>query len=318
MEMDAGDNRGGEEAWLALPTDTADNETSTRLADQRVHLWALILEARHLPFRIERGEKGLTLLVPERSFATTLEELRLFEKENRGWPSPRPPATPVTENTLVTISVLILLATFHNLTLIGFSMFGNLPVNWVAIGNAHVEKIMGGEWWRLVTALTLHADWVHLFSNLTIGGLFIVLLCREIGSGPAWCLLLASGILGNLANAFMQMPEHRSVGASTLVFGAVGILASLTVVRYRGQLQKRWPLPIAAALALLALLGTEGKQTDLGAHLFGLLFGILLGLVAEYLIEKLGRPGRRLNALLASLSAVIVIAAWGAAVVYGG
>ena len=164
--------------------------------------------------------------------------------------------------------------------------------------------------WRLVTALTLHADDLHMFSNLAIGGLFIIFLCRELGSGLAWSLLLGSGILGNLANAFVQSPTHRSVGASTAVFGAVGILASLSLLRYRRQLKRRWLLPVAAALALLALLGTEGKHTDLGAHLFGFLFGLILGLMAEYLIIKKGPPGRLLNALLALLSIGTVIAAW--------
>ena len=106
------------------------------------------------------------------------------------------------------------------------------------------------------------------------------------------------------------------MGASTVVFGAVGILAALSLVRNRRHLQSRWPLPVAAGLALLALLGTEGKQTDLGAHLFGFAFGIGLGLAAEYLVEKHGRPGPLLNALLALLSATVVVAAWWAALFF--
>jgi rhomboid protease GluP len=317
MERDSEEKEKLGDEWLAIPSDPADKEASTNLSDRRAHLWTLVLEARFLPCRIERGENGWRILVPARSYAASMEELRHFEKENRDWPHPRPPAYSVVENTLSTLSVLILLATFHNLTRLDIRLLGHYPVDWVAIGNAHADKILEGQWWRLVTALTLHADWLHLFSNLALGGLFIVLLCREIGSGLAWCLLLCSGILGNLANAFMQMPDHRSVGASTLVFGAVGILAALSLVRYRSQLQKRWPLPIAAAMALLALMGTEGKNTDLGAHLFGFVFGILLGVAAEYLIEKFGRPGRGLNALLATASALMVFIAWWVALAYG-
>ena len=73
---------------------------------------------------------------------------------------------------------------------------------------------------------------------------------------------------------------------------------------------RRWPLPVAAALSLLALLGSEGKQTDLGAHLFGFLFGFGLGLPAEYLVGQFGRPRRVVNALFALLSASIMLAAW--------
>jgi rhomboid protease GluP len=310
-------NNGMAGEWMAVPPDLGDWEAVGLLSERRVRRWALVLDARNIPCRIESGGMGWRLLVPAEYFRAARTELRLFEEENRGWPPPEPPANPLIDNRLATLSVLILLATFHNFTRLDLSFLGYHPVDWVDIGRAHAGKILGGEWWRLVTALTLHADWFHLFSNLTLGGLFIVWLCRDLGSGPAWCLLLGAGILGNLANAFVQSPEHSSVGASTLVFGAVGILAALSVVRYRRTGKKRRALPVAAALALLALLGTEGKNTDLGAHLFGFVFGIGLGFGAEYLVERYGRPGRRLNALLALASATVVGAAWWAALVFG-
>jgi membrane associated rhomboid family serine protease len=218
---------------------------------------------------------------------------------------------------LAPVSVLILLATFHNLTLLDIKAFGHNPVDWVSLGAADTAGILSGEWWRLITALTLHADWLHLLSNLTMGGVFVVFLCHEIGSGPAWTLILSSGAMGNLANAFLQLPDHRSVGASTAIFGTVGILAAVSVFHYRDRWRKRWPLPIAAAMALLALLGTEGENTDLGAHLFGFVFGILLGLLAEFLMERFGRPGRWINAFLAGLCAALVIVAWWSALVCG-
>jgi hypothetical protein len=83
-------------------------------------------------------------------------------------------------------------------------------------------------------------------------------------------------------------------------------------------LGRRWPLPFAAALSLLALLGTEGKQTDLGAHLFGFLSGFGLGLLTECLVGYLGRPGRLINALLALSSACVVLFAWWSALSFAG
>lgn len=316
MDREREDSEFGGE-WLAVSPDPGGKEARGALLEQRARLWALVLEARYLPCRIEPDGMGWQLLVPAGHLAAAREELRLFEEENRNWPPPEPPALPLVENTLANLAVLILLATFHNLTQLDISLFGHHPVDWVALGNAHAAKILDGQWWRLVTALTLHADWLHLISNLTLGGLFIVFLCRELGSGLAWSLLLGSGILGNLANACLQPPDHRSVGASTVVFGAVGILAAQSLLRYRRHRQRRWPLPAAAALALLALLGTEGKNTDLGAHLFGFLFGTGLGLIVEYLVGRYGRPGRGVNALLALASAVVVAAAWWAALASG-
>ena len=317
MERGTEDTSGLREAWLAVPLNLKENGRLTLLPERRARLWALVLEARYLPCQLEQSGRWFRLLVPSRSFALSLEELSLFERENRGWPPLIAPVVGLAGSYLAPLSVLILLATFHNLTLLDIKAFEHNPVDWVSLGAADSARILNGEWWRLITALTLHADWLHLFSNLALGGIFVVFLCREIGSGPAWALILSSGTLGNLANAYLQHFDHRSVGASTAVFGTVGILAAISMLRYRKELRKRWPLPIAAAMALLAVLGTEGKNTDLGAHLFGFVFGILLGLLAEILMDRFGRPGRLINALLSALCGLAVVVAWWAALVHG-
>jgi len=312
--MDLRDRQYAEEADLWRPVSAA---TGTVLTKSQARSWALVLDSRAIPCCIEADGNGWQLLVPEHQLESASRELRLFEEANQGWP-PAPPATrQLIENTLPTISVLILLATFHNLTLIGISLPEWGIIDLYELGTAHAASIREGQWWQCVTALTLHAGPVHLLGNLTIGGAFIILLCRELGSGLAWSLLLASGTLGNLINAWVQSPEHRSVGASTAVFGAVGILAALRLVRDRQQLQRRWFIPVAAGVALLAILGTEGKNTDLGAHLFGFCFGLFFGMVTEFLVGKHGRPGWVVNFLLALLSWALVGAAWWAAIVFG-
>lgn len=309
--MDLSDKEHGDAAvsWRAVTP-----ENGVPLTKPQARSWALVLDSRSIPCCIEPEGGGWQLLVPEQHLESARRELQLFEAANRNWPPPVPAARQLIENTLPTVSVLLLLATFHNLTLIGLSLPEHGILDLYGLGTAHAASIREGEWWRLVTALTLHAGPVHLLSNLTIGGAFIILLCRELGSGLAWSLLLASGTLGNLINAWLQAPDHRSVGASTAVFGAVGILAAIRVVRDRHQLQRRWFIPVAAGVALLALLGTEGKQTDLGAHLFGFGVGIFFGIAAELLVGRYGRPGGMLNFLLAALSGVVVVGAWWCAI----
>lgn len=304
------------EQWSEVPPEMVDRGGAAPLTQKRARLWALVLEARFIDCRIEPGSDGWQLRVPAESLEAACRELRLYVEENRNWPPFLPPVRPLIQNTLPTLSILLLLATFHNLTGLDLTVMGRHPVNWIGIGNAHGSEILNGQWWRLVTALTLHADWLHLMSNLAIGGVFVIYLCRDLGSGLAWTLILASGIFGNLANAHIQLPSHSSVGSSTAVFGAVGILGALGVMRYRHHLRRRWPIPIAAALSLLALLGTEGERTDLGAHLFGFMFGVVFGLVAEFLVGYLGRPRRLVNALLALTSASVVLAAWWFALSY--
>jgi rhomboid protease GluP len=317
MELDEQQPEAAEEDWIALPVELVDPTLGKRLTQRSARLWALVLDARYLACRLEQDEAGWELLVPSAALPDALRELRLFVQENRNWPPVHPPPRPLIQNTLSTWSILLLLATFHNITALDITVMGRHPVDWIGIGNAQAGAILDGEWWRLATALTLHADWLHLLSNIAIGGIFVIYLCRDLGSGLAWSLLLASGMLGNLANAHIQLRSHSSVGSSTAVFAAVGMLGAISMVRYRHQLSRRWPLPVAAALSLLTLLGTEGKQTDLGAHLFGFLFGFGFGMLTEFLIGWLGRPGRLVNALLSAGSGSVLAAAWWYALRFG-
>jgi membrane associated rhomboid family serine protease len=307
------------EDWQPLPAHL-EGLTAAILSRRQLHGWSLVLAARNIPWRAERRGFGWQLLVPAAEFARSLQELRQYESENRGWPPAAPQAASLVDNRTTTVWVLAALGAFYNLTRHSIDLAGHHPVDWITLGNAHAGKIMAGQWWRLVTALTLHADWQHLLGNLLIGGIFISRLCRDLGSGPAWLLLLFSGLLGNLVNAWLQDPAHRAVGASTAIFGAVGLLAGISMVRYRHSLRprRRWALPVAAALGLLAMLGTGGGNTDVGAHLFGFLFGLPLGIGAELMIEYRGRPGRALNALLAAAAVGIVGGSWWAALLLGG
>jgi len=291
--------------------------SGTSLSKSQARSWALVLDSRSIPCCIEPHGDGWQLLVSEHQLESARRELQLFEEANCNWPPALPPTRQLIDNTLPTVSVLLLLATFYNLTLVGISLPGHGIPDLYELGTAHAASIRDGQWWRCVTALTLHAGPLHLLGNLAIGGVFIILLCRELGSGLAWSLLLASGTCGNLLNAWVQSPDHRSVGASTAVFGAVGILAAVSMVRYRHHLQRRWFIPVAAGLALLAILGTEGKNTDLGAHLFGFCFGLFFGMTAEIMIGKYVQPGGVMNFLLAVLSMALVVLAWWGAIVFG-
>ncbi|MFZ4858529.1 MAG: rhomboid family intramembrane serine protease [Desulfuromonadaceae bacterium] len=296
--------------WSPVPT----RDNDVLLTRQQAQQWSLVLDSRAIPCCIEPIGSDWHLLVPEHQLESACRELQLYEEANRNWPPTLPATRQLVENTLPTVSVLLLLAILHNLTLIGLSLPERGLLDLHGIGTAHAADIRNGLWWQCVTALTLHGDLTHLLSNLAIGGVFIILLCRELGSGLAWSLLLASGTVGNLLNAWVQSPAHRSVGASTVVFGAVGILAAVSMVSDHHHLRRRWFVPVAAGLALLAILGTEGKNTDLGAHLFGFCAGLLTGAGAEFLVGKYGRPGRLLNFLLSLLSGVVVVAAWWAAI----
>ena len=131
----------------------------------------------------------------------------------------------------------------------------------------------------MVTALSLHIDLPHLVANLVIGGLFGLFAGRLLGSGLAWFSILIAGTTGNLLNAWIRHPGHTSVGASTAVFAALGIVAAYTWKQRRevsAPRLARWA-PLVGAVVLLGYLGTGGARTDVTAHVAGFLSGVLLG-----------------------------------------
>jgi membrane associated rhomboid family serine protease len=176
-------------------------------------------------------------------------------------------------------------------------------------GSADAGRILHGEIWRAVTALTLHADTAHLVANATAGALLGTAVCRTLGGGLGAVLLVAAGAVGNLLNAVVRGPGHVSVGASTAVLGAVGLLSGLAFVRTHRAAERRrraW-VPLAAGLALLGMLGAD-PQTDLGAHLWGFVAGVALGAGAGLALSA--PPGRAAQGVLAAATLAAVAGSW--------
>ena len=134
---------------------------------------------------------------------------------------------------------------------------------------------MHGAWWRAVTALTLHADVLHLAGNIVAALVFVSAVGRWLGGGlGALARSWRPATAGNLLTAVRHHTNHDSVGASTATFAALGLIAGLQVAR-RLRLRTRpgyaW-VPIGAGLGMFAMLGVAAG-TDYYAHLFGLGFG---------------------------------------------
>ncbi len=171
---------------------------------------------------------------------------------------------------------------------------------WFERGSADAAAILRGEWWRAVTALTLHADAAHVAGNAVLGGILLALLARSVGPGVASALMLVSGVAGTVAAAGLRHHDFVSIGASTAVFGAIGSLAALPRQRRRA-----W-LPLGGGLALLAFLGTS-RRADLAGHLCGFVCGVLAGKAVALLPPLRNRAAQ---ALLALVAAGVPVAAW--------
>jgi membrane associated rhomboid family serine protease len=270
--------------------------------------WALVLAAEGLEPRIVRAEAGWGVWVAEAEAARAEAALAAYVDENRRTgTAARHPSWEGDAPLIVALFLTAALLLFHLVT--GPAASGSA---WFEQGAA-TARIVTGEPWRAVTALTLHADPGHALANALAGTLFFTLWLRVFGPGIGAALVLAAGALGNALNAGLQLPSHVSVGASTAVFGAVGLLAGVAALRREGGAGgRRRPWVVAAAsLALLGMLGTGGERTDLWAHAFGLLAGAALGAGAAALFREPPRVTAQWGG--GALLLVGVLGAWGLA-----
>ena len=193
-----------------------------------------------------------------------------------------------------------------------------LGADWLVAGRAHAGDIVQGEWWRTITALTLHADGPHLFGNLLFGTLFGFLLSHELGRGVGWLGVLLAGAAGNGLNAVIRSSDHASVGASTAVFAAIGMTMVLQW-RYhadRGLLLQRWTPPIIG-MVFLGFLGTAGERTDVPAHIWGLLTGLGAGALLHRVRSRLPAADAP-QGWLEAVSLLILCSAWLLALQHAG
>ena len=240
---------------------------------QQIDLWSLVLSAVAIPHLVRHAEEELRILVEADNLHRAQHELYLFTEESRFWPPKnqelykdkhhyQPP----------TLLIIMVLAIF-------FSETGPVTgqTSWFTQGGMSSSQVLDhGQWWRLVTALTLHSDINHLLGNMAIGGLITHLLTRIIGLGLGWLLIISAGTFGNLLNAWFHQGPHNSIGFSTAVFGAIGISSGLEIIR-----RKNWQGVIAglgAGLGLLAMLNGDGSKVDIGAHFWGFFVGIFFGI----------------------------------------
>src|SRR5581483_10197627 len=93
------------------------------------------------------------------------------------------------------------------------------------------------------------------------------------------------GVAGNLAAAGINYPgPYQSIGASTAIFSAVGLLAGRALrIIAQTPMPGRWRAmfgPFATGVIVLGLYGAGGIRVDVGAHFTGFTAGLLLGIVA--------------------------------------
>jgi membrane associated rhomboid family serine protease len=281
--------------------------TAVRVTPERHQAdeWAVVLAAGNIPHRLSSRLDGWALIVGARDAEAAREALDAYDRENIA------DTADVDADAVAPIRGAAVVGVAVGLLLIGFFAVTGTRASrstWFERGSADAGRIVAGEWWRTVTALTLHADAPHVIGNAGASVVLVGAVSHQLGPGVGLFALLLAGAGGNALTAVAHGAHHDSVGASTAMFGAIGILAATRVMSRgrRSAARKLW-IVVAASLALLALLGTS-PGSDLLAHLFGLLLGGVVGLAAAPTLPRPVRPPVQWALAVAVLA--VVVGAW--------
>ncbi|TXT62997.1 MAG: Integral membrane protein [Promethearchaeota archaeon] len=134
------------------------------------------------------------------------------------------------------------------------------------------QKIIDNlEWWRLFTAIFLHADVMHIFSNIFALFLFGALVEKEFTKLTYIIIYFVSGLLGNFFTLILFPPNTISLGASGAIFGLIGS-AFVIIAMDNPQL-----LLFALVYIAFFLISSLAPGINIWAHLFGLVNGVVMG-----------------------------------------
>jgi len=168
---------------------------------------------------------------------------------------------------------------------------------------------LGGQYWRLITAMFLHFGVIHLLGNMWCLWSLGQLTEKLLGSVSVLGLYLLTGIGASLLSLSWD-PMRVGAGASGAIFGIAGALIS---VLYFGQLGlqpegRRKLLGYVVRFAFINLLFGLKAHIDNMAHLGGLVSGLLMGffLARTFNLAPEERPARR--TIIFAISAVALLA----------
>jgi Uncharacterized membrane protein (homolog of Drosophila rhomboid) len=285
-------------------------EAAVRVSPDRAQAeaWDFVLEAVVIPHRVGLTEEGWAVLVPPQLVATALAALDAADQEASEKPA-REPQAPDHGRSLVGLAAAVTIAAFF---WVSGPRAGADAGGWFRVGSGVAGPIVHGQWWRAVTALTLHSDVSHVAGNAVAFLVFLSALGRWLGGGLALFATLLAGAAGNLLTAYVYGSPHNVVGASTATFAALGLLGGLQFLRRYsartvGRFKRAFLLGIAASLGLFAMLGV-GERSDMLAHASGLAFGLGFGLLLGHFVRRSVKLPAQAICLIATV--VTVAGAW--------
>lgn len=170
------------------------------------------------------------------------------------------------------ISVLIGI----NLIIYLLGLIPTLQFNIIGYGVMNNYRISEGDYWRLLTSMFLHADFLHLLFNMFGLYVFGPELERIVGKMRFFNLYMLSGIIANILTYLVYPLNYSSLGASGAIFGIFG--AYLALVYYTRKTMPQFKQLILPLVGISVMMTFIQPNINITAHIGGLIVGFLIGL----------------------------------------
>ena len=213
---------------------------------------------------------------------------------------------PIVTPALAVVNVLIFAG-----MIFGHGALSN-PETLIGWGASIAPRTTNGEWWRLLTAMFVHAGLLHLLANLAGLAQLGLVLERLVGYFAFATVFFAAGIFANLAS-LSAAPMIVTSGASGAVFGLYGLLLASAIWSIFQRSEMTMTLAAAKRLApgtaifMLYNLATDGFSH--GVALNGLVMGFVCGLPLSYRVSERKPPGMWVGGAIAATALVAVVSA---------
>lgn len=278
-----------------------------RLSAETAATYDLVMKSAGIPCRVVPQSGRYVIMVATDLRQSAIEAVSLYLGENPPRISAEPSRRFQGAKTYSALFIVPILVVIHWCIKPGYE-------HQVFVENfgADAQRIMAGELYRCATALLLHADWSHLLNNVVGGILFGTVAASLGGWGVGWLMILLSGVTGNYLTALWYRHGHLSIGASTAVFGALGVCVALNLWRVARDKVSPWRmwLPLAGGLALLGFLGGSARS-DVMAHLLGFACGLVIGGAYGLFRKRPWGAGIQLAAAVTGVVLILLGLAWG-------
>lgn len=265
--------------------------------------WSLVLASQQIPAKLmhEDPGEGWYLLVSAHDGQNAIRAIRQYHIENRGWPWHHMERWPRNFVGFGCLAWAAALAAFYLKAPEGSFLR--------TAGIMNSTAVSAGQWWRIFTAMTLHADTAHLIGNLSVGIILLGLAMGRFGSGIALLAATLAGAAGNLASLALTPKPFYGLGASGMVMGALGLVAAQSLHPKHPVPFQRRLIGLAVGLMLFLLYGIAPGNTDIAAHIGGFLAGLLLGALL-LLIPTRWRQRKSLDFTAFLLVLAVFASAW--------